>query len=132
MRAWISVPACGAAGCLASASSSPGTYLFFGLALFGTFTAAPPLSMAALAFTAYGVHWLATGRNRRRQAGPRTNVGMAIAFTVISVLGIVVSGQAADHPVVGLFIGLTCIYVAGIVKAGHPVAGLFPPGHRHL
>ncbi len=31
-----------------------GVYLFLGLTLFGTFTAAP-LYMAALAFTAYGV-----------------------------------------------------------------------------
>jgi hypothetical protein len=33
-----------------------GTYLFLGLALFGTFTASAPLYMAALAFSAYGVH----------------------------------------------------------------------------
>ena len=38
-----------------------GTYLFLGLTLFGTFTASPALYMAALAFTAYGVHWFALG-----------------------------------------------------------------------
>lgn len=37
-----------------------GSYLFLGLTLFGTFTA-PPLYMAVLAFTAYGVHWFAMG-----------------------------------------------------------------------
>ena len=41
-----------------------GIYLFVGLTLFGTFTKAPPLYMAALAFTAYGVHWFAIGWNR--------------------------------------------------------------------
>ena len=41
-----------------------GIYLFAGLTLFGTFTKAPPLYMAALAFTAYGVHWFAIGWNR--------------------------------------------------------------------
>jgi hypothetical protein len=37
-----------------------GTYLFAGLTLFGTFKARP-LYMAALAFTAFGVHWFALG-----------------------------------------------------------------------
>jgi len=44
-----------------------GTYLFLGLTLFGTFRS-PPLYMAALAFTAYGVHWFALGWNRIRGA----------------------------------------------------------------
>ncbi len=43
-----------------------GTYLFLGLTLFGTFTA-KPLYMAALAFTAFGVHWFALGWNRIRR-----------------------------------------------------------------
>jgi quinol-cytochrome oxidoreductase complex cytochrome b subunit len=37
-----------------------GTYLFLGLTLFHSFVA-PALYMAALAFTAYGVHWFALG-----------------------------------------------------------------------
>jgi hypothetical protein len=37
---------------------------------------------------------------------------MSIAFTVISVLGIVVFFKADDTPVALLFIGLTCIYVS--------------------
>ena len=48
-----------------------GIYLFAGLTLFGTFKT-PSLYMAALAFTAYGVHWFALGWNRlhpRRPAG---------------------------------------------------------------
>jgi hypothetical protein len=87
-----------------------GIYLFAGLALFGTFTAAP-LYMAALAFTAYGVHWFAIGWNRLRQADPRVNVGMTVGFTAISVLGMIVFFKAADDPVGGVFVGLTCVYV---------------------
>jgi hypothetical protein len=73
--------------------------------------------MAALAFSAYGVHWFAIGWNRLKQADPRTNFGMAISFTVISVLGIVVFGKAKDYPVMGLFIGLTCIYLSDILAS---------------
>jgi len=89
---------------------------------------APPLYMAALAFTAYGVHWFAIGWNRLRQADPRVNVGMTVAFTAISVLGIIVFFKAGDYPVGGVFIGLTCIYVsdffaslrADLPKFGNP------------
>ncbi len=68
--------------------------------------------MAALAFTAYGVHWWAIGMARVFGGDPRPNGFMSIAFTVISVLGIVVFFKAADTPVALLFIGLTCIYVS--------------------
>ena len=88
-----------------------GTILFLGLTLFGTFTS-PPLYMAALAFTAYGVHWFAMGWIRLRRADARANIGMTVAFVVISVLGIVVFFKAHDNPVAGVFIGLTCVYVA--------------------
>jgi len=89
-----------------------GVYLFAGLTLFGTFTKAPPLYMAALAFTAYGVHWFAIGWNRLHQADARVNVGMTVAFTALSVLGMIVFFKAGDDPVGGLFVGLTCVYVA--------------------
>jgi len=88
-----------------------GIYLFSGLALFGTFVGAPPLYMAALAFTAYGVHWFAIGWNRIRQADIRVQVGMTVAFTIISVLGMIVFFHVHDNQVGGLFIGLTLIYV---------------------
>ena len=88
-----------------------GIILFTGLTLFGVFVKAPPLYMAALAFTAYGVHWFAIGWNRLRQADPRAQVGMTVAFTLISVLGIIVFFQAGDYPVGGVFIGLTCVYL---------------------
>ena len=73
--------------------------------------------MAALAFTAYGVHWFAIGWNRLRQADPRVNVGMAVAFTVISVLGMVVFFKAGDPEVGGLFVGLTAVYVSDILAS---------------
>jgi hypothetical protein len=93
-----------------------GIYLFAGLTLFGTFTA-KPLYMAALAFTAYGVHWFALGWNRIRRADPRVNVGMAVAFTLISILGIIVFFGAHDNPVAGVFIGLTGVYVTDFVAS---------------
>jgi hypothetical protein len=88
-----------------------GTILFLGLTLFGTFKS-PPLYMAALAFTAYGVHWFAMGWIRLHRADARANIGMTVAFIVISVLGIVVFFKAHDNPVAGVFIGLACVYVA--------------------
>lgn len=102
-----------------------GVYLFLGLTLFGTFKE-PPLYMAALAFTAYGVHWFAIGWNRIRRVDARVNVGMAVAFTVISVLGIIVFFKSSDAPVGGLFIGLTCVYVSDFfasIKADRPGIG---------
>jgi hypothetical protein len=88
-----------------------GTYLFLGLTLFGTFKS-PPLYMAALAFTAFGVHWFALGWIRLRRADARANIGMTVAFLLISVLGIIVFFKAGDQPVGGVFIGLACVYVA--------------------
>ena len=87
-----------------------GIYLFAGLALFGTFKT-PALYMAALAFTAYGVHWFALGWNRIHRSDPRVNVGMAVAYTLISILGIIVFFKVQDQPVGGVFIGLTCVYI---------------------
>jgi hypothetical protein len=88
-----------------------GIYLFAGLTLFGTFTA-KPLYMAALAFTAYGVHWFALGWNRMRRIDARVNIGMSVAFLLISILGIIVFFGAKDQAVGGVFIGLACVYVS--------------------
>jgi hypothetical protein len=98
-----------------------GIYLLTGLTLFGTLTS-PPLFMAGLAFTAYGVHWFALGWNRIRRADARTNIGMTVAFTLISVLGVIVFFKSGDDPVGGLFIGLTCIYVSDIFASLGPDA----------
>jgi hypothetical protein len=108
-----------------------GVYLFAGLTLFGTFTA-PPLYMAALAFTAYGVHWFALGWIRVRRADARTNIGMTIAFLALSVLGIIVFFKAGDHPVGGLFIGLTCVYVAEFFATLVPDVPVLRPAERAL
>jgi hypothetical protein len=89
-----------------------GIYIFSGLAIFNTFTYNPVLYMVALAFSAYGIHWFAIGWNRLRGADARANLGMTVGFTLISILGVIVMAQAKDYPVMGLFIGLTCIYVS--------------------
>jgi hypothetical protein len=88
-----------------------GVYLWVGLAWFHSFRD-PVLYTAALAFTAYGVHWWAIGMGRAFGADPRPNAFMSVAFTLISILGIIVFFHAKDEPVGGLFIGLTCIYVS--------------------
>ncbi|MGI8421005.1 MAG: hypothetical protein ACR2MU_01895 [Gaiellaceae bacterium] len=88
-----------------------GIYLFVGLAWFHTFRE-KPLYMAALAFTAYGVHWFALGLTRALGGDARPNGFMSIAFIVISALGIAVFFRAHDNPVGGLFIGLTCVYIS--------------------
>ncbi|GAA5199088.1 hypothetical protein GCM10023346_37980 [Arthrobacter gyeryongensis] len=106
-----------------------GTYLFVGMTWFQVFKD-PPLYMAALAFSAYGIHWFALGYNRWQHSDPRPNAGMSVAFTVISVLGLVVFFKAGDWPVGLLFVGLTLIYIsdfiASIGKAfGERALGLF-------
>jgi hypothetical protein len=88
-----------------------GVILFVGLAWLHSFRE-PALYMAALAFTAYGVHWWALGMGRALGGDQRPNAFMSIAFTSISALGIVVFFLAHDAPVAGLFIGLTGVYVS--------------------
>ena len=88
-----------------------GMYLFAGLTLFGTFKT-PAFYMAALAFSSFGIHWFALGWNRIRRADPRVNVGMTVAFALISILGIIVFFKVGDQPVGGVFIGLLCVYVS--------------------
>ena len=109
-----------------------GTYIFLGLTLFGTFKS-PPLYVTALAFTAYGVHWFALGWIRLHRADARANIGVTVAFLVISVLGIVVFFKSHDNPVAGVFIGLTCVYVAEFFATLGPDAPrLSRPGSRAL
>jgi hypothetical protein len=98
-----------------------GVYLWAGLAWFHSFSA-PALYMAALAFTAYGVHWFSLGLERALGSDARPNEFMAIAFIVISVLGMVVFFKAGDWPVALVFVGLTCVYVSELI------AGLFRRG----
>jgi hypothetical protein len=88
-----------------------GMILWVGLALFHSFRE-PPLYMAALAFTAYGVHWWALGMTRALGGDPRPNGFMSISFMVISLLGAAVFFSAGDGPVGLLFLGLTAVYVS--------------------
>ena len=91
-----------------------GVYLLVGLTWFNVFGDAAPLYMAALAFTAYGVHWFAMAHRRYIDASSQPDGWMAIAFLFISLLGIDVFRRAADIPVVILFIALTLIYALEI------------------
>ena len=96
-----------------------GVYLFAGLVLFNTFRQ-PPLYMAALAFTAYGVHWFAIGLNRALGADPGANLLMSIPFAILSVLGATVFVIAADYPVALVFVGLTLVYISEFVATLRP------------
>jgi len=93
-----------------------GMILFIGLTWFQVFKDAP-LYMAALAFSAYGIHWFAIGYNRYRGNDPRPNAGMCVAFFIISVVGLVVFFVAGDWAVGLLFVGLALIYLSDFFAA---------------
>ena len=93
-----------------------GIILFVGLTWFQVFKDAP-LYMAALAFSAYGIHWFAIGYNRYRGNDPRPNAGMCVAFFIISIVGLVVFFVAGDWPVGLLFLGLALIYLSDFFAA---------------
>jgi hypothetical protein len=94
-----------------------GLMLFVGLGWFQVFTTNKVLYMAALAFSAYGIHWFALGWNRYQGNDPRPNAGMSIAFTVISALGATVFFHAGDWPVGLLFLGLVAVYFSDFFVA---------------
>ena len=89
-----------------------GIILFIGLTWFQVFKGDTALYMAAVAFSAYGIHWFALGWNRFAGHDPRTNAGMSVAFTILSVAGMVVFFDAGAWPVGLLFVGLTGVYVS--------------------
>ena len=70
--------------------------------------------MAALAFTAYGVHWFAIGWRRYVGVADGPEGWMAVAFALISILGMLVFFQAGDAPVGILFVILSLIYLTEI------------------
>lgn len=107
-----------------------GMILFVGLTWLQVFTSSPPLYMAAVAFSAYGIHWFALGWNRYRGNDPRPNAGMSVAFSVISAMGIVVFFKIHDWPVGLLFAGLLAIYISDFfaslkVQVGERALGFF-------
>jgi hypothetical protein len=87
-----------------------GVYLFVGLTWIPVFHDTA-LYMAALAFSAYGIHWFAVGWNRFQESDDRIQGPMAIAFIVLSVLGMVVFFHAGSWPLGVLFAGLTAVYI---------------------
>jgi hypothetical protein len=87
-----------------------GVILFVGFTWLQVFTGSPPLYMAALAFSAYGIHWFALGWNRYRGNDSRPNAGMCVGFMTISALGSTVFFHAGDWPVGLLFLGLFGVY----------------------
>lgn len=89
-----------------------GVFLFVGLTWFPVFTSNKALYMAALAFSAYGIHWFAMGWNRLHGSDARPNGFMSIPFVVISVLGLTVFFRADAWPLGLLFTGLALVYVA--------------------
>ncbi|HEX7326602.1 MAG TPA: hypothetical protein VF292_14830 [Rhodanobacteraceae bacterium] len=109
-----------------------GTMLFIGLGWFQVWNKSPDLYMAAFAFSAYGTHWFAMGWNRYHQLDPRVNFGMCIAYTVISVMGIVVFFGAGDIPVGVVFVGLTCIYLSDAFAVNGSKLGERALGFNHL
>jgi hypothetical protein len=107
-----------------------GVILFVGLTWFQVFQKSAPLYMAALAFSAYGIHWFAIGWNRYRGNDPRTNAGMSVAFMVISAAGATVFFKIGDWPVGALFLGLFAIYFSDFfasigLKLGERALGFF-------
>jgi hypothetical protein len=108
-----------------------GIYLMVGLTWFGVFTGAAPLYMAALAFTAYGVHWFAVAYRRYIGASAAPEGWMAIPFALLGVLGALVFFSAGDAPVGILFAGLTLVYLTeiptnfGAFRGGRRLVGLW-------
>lgn len=73
------------------------------------------LYMAALAFTAYGVHWFALGINRYVGGDMRVDGYMAFAFLWISITGaFVFLSNGTDTPVGILFVLLSFVYIFDI------------------
>jgi succinate-acetate transporter protein len=101
-----------------------GVYLMVGLSWFNVYGNAAPLYMAALAFTAYGVHWFAMAHRRFIGSSDQPDAWMAIPFALISILGITVFVGAHDAPLVILFVGLTLIYLTEIPGKFAGSAGL--------
>jgi hypothetical protein len=78
--------------------------------------------MAALAFTAFGVHWFVLGYRRYIQSDILPDAWMAIPFAALSILGVIVFAAAKDWGVTILFILLTLIYLSeALVRFGIPV-----------
>jgi hypothetical protein len=103
-----------------------GIVIVVGLTWFQVFSTAPVLYMAGLAFTAYGVHWFALAYQKYKGLDSRPNAWMAIAYFLLSLLGIIAFLGARDAPVAIAFVGLALIYLTEIPTS----FGIFPVGTR--
>ena len=107
-----------------------GVYLLIGMTWFDVFGNVAPLYMAALAFTAYGIHWFAMAYRRYIDSSAEPDGWMAIAFLFLSILGVDVFRRAGDIPVMIIFVCLALIYAVEIPtrlfswNAGGRVVGL--------
>jgi hypothetical protein len=112
-----------------------GVYLLIGLTWFQVFNKPPattsPLYMAALAFTAYGIHWFALAHRRFIGSSSQPDAWMAITYSLLSILGVIVFFAAHDVPVAIVFIGLSLIYLTeiptrfGVLPGGGRLVGLW-------
>jgi len=89
-----------------------GVYLIVGLTWFDVFGNTPPLYMAGIAFTAYGVHWFVLAYRRYIGASSEPDAWMLIPFLLMSLLGLGVFAAANDYPLAILFGFVTLIYLA--------------------
>ncbi len=88
-----------------------GLVLPIGLTWFNIFGKTAPLYMAAVAFPAYGIHWFAMAHRRFIDSSAQPDAWMAMAYFVLSVLGVVIFIGAGDISVAIVFIGLSLIYL---------------------
>jgi hypothetical protein len=107
-----------------------GIFLAVGLTWFGVFERDAPLYMAAVAFTAFGIHWFALAHRRYIGASSEPEAWMAIPFLLLSILGAMVFAAAGAIPVTILFTGLALVYATEIptrfgVFRGHRLVGLW-------
>lgn len=108
-----------------------GVVLLIGLTWFNVFGKTPPLYMAAVAFTAYGIHWFAMAHRRFIESSALPDAWMAIAYFILSVLGVVIFFAANDIPVAIVFIGLSLIYLTespfrfGVLPFGGRLVGIW-------
>lgn len=107
-----------------------GVYLMLGLTIFTVFQSDAPLYMAAVAFTAYGIHWFALAYRRYTGASSELEAWMAIPFLLLSILGVIVFAGAGAAAVAILFVGLSLIYATEIptrfgVFPGQRLVGLW-------
>lgn len=92
-----------------------GVWLLTGLTWFPVFTQAPDAYMAGLAFTAYGVHWFVMGHRRYVGASAAPDAWMSIAYSWLSIVGVIVFLLRGDIPVAIVFILLALIYLSELL-----------------